>query len=199
MKRSAVTALFVALLGGSVAAMAGQGLSFRNQQVDDRGDHNDRRHDGRRDHDNRKDWNRGHDRRDWDGGHDRRDWNRGHDRRDWNRHRDGRYDYSPPRRYDNPPRYYSPPRYYQPHHGWNGPRYHYGVYDRPTGYYSHRWIRGERLPRSYYGRPYVVSDYDRCGLRAPPYGHHWVRVDTDVVLAAITTGVILDVAYNHFY
>jgi Ni/Co efflux regulator RcnB len=44
-----------------------------------------------------------------------------------------------------------------------------------------------------------VYDYGRYGLHSPPYGYHWVRVDTDVVLAAIATGVILDVAFNHFY
>jgi Ni/Co efflux regulator RcnB len=52
---------------------------------------------------------------------------------------------------------------------------------------------------AYYAPRYVVYDYGRCGLRAPPYGYHWVRVDGDVVLAAIATGVILDVIYNQFY
>jgi Ni/Co efflux regulator RcnB len=36
-------------------------------------------------------------------------------------------------------------------------------------------------------------------LRPPPRGHYWVRVDNDVLLTAIATGLIVDVAYNLFY
>jgi Ni/Co efflux regulator RcnB len=198
-----------------------------SRHSDHRGGHdNNRRHDGNR-HDwngGRNNWNRGHDNRgrnDWNRhrDNDRHDWNRhrDNDRHDWNRHRDNdRHDWDRNRRDWNrhdrdrrdwnhgrsysPPRHYSTPRYYSPPRDrWDRPRYHYGAYVRPYGYYSHRWVRGEYLPRAYYSRPYVVYDYDGYGLRAPPYGYHWVRVNTDVVLAAIATGVILDVAYNHFY
>jgi Ni/Co efflux regulator RcnB len=55
------------------------------------------------------------------------------------------------------------------------------------------------LPRGYYARPYIVHDYYGYRLHAPPRGYHWVRVNQDVVLAAIATGVVLDVLYNHFY
>lgn len=186
---------------------------------DNRRDHGDRRHNGDRGNDGRRNWNggrndRGHndgnrnrDRHDWNRDHHRNDGHRNDGRRndwdrnrhDWNRDRhDNRGNwrgYNPPRHY-NAPRHYSQPRYYAPpRYG----RYHYGVYNRPVGYYQHRWAYGERLPRAYYSRPYVVYDYDDCGLRSPPVGYHWVRVNTDVVLAAITTGIILDVAYNHFY
>jgi Ni/Co efflux regulator RcnB len=153
----------------------------------DRNDGNRGRNDWNRGQD-RQDWNRGRDRQDWNGDHDRRDWNRGSDRRDW-----PRYNYAPPRHY-SAPRYYAPPR-----HDWDRPQFHYGAYQRPWGYYPHSWARGERLPSAYYSRPYVVYDYDRCGLRSPPYGYNWVRVDNDVVLAAVATGVILDVIYNQFY
>jgi Ni/Co efflux regulator RcnB len=61
----------------------------------------------------------------------------------------------------------------------------YGVYHRPAGYYEHTWRRGERLPMAYYQRPYVIADYRDCGLRAPPRGYHWVRVNGDAVLAGI--------------
>jgi Ni/Co efflux regulator RcnB len=43
-----------------------------------------------------------------------------------------------------------------------------------------------------------VRDYRVYGLSEPPYGCRWVRVNNDVVLAAIATGVVLDVAYNVF-
>ncbi len=75
----------------------------------------------------------------------------------------------------------------------------YGVYQRPRGYYSHRWIRGERLPVAYYARPYVIADYGPYGLWAPPRGYHWVRVDGDAVLAAIATGIVLDTVFHAFH
>jgi Ni/Co efflux regulator RcnB len=44
----------------------------------------------------------------------------------------------------------------------------------------------------------VVHDHRAWHLHAPPRGYHWVRVNHDVVLAAIATGVVLEVLYNHF-
>ena len=88
------------------------------------------------------------------------------------------------------------PRY---DHRWENGRYHWGVYQRPYGYAPHYWRRGDRLPRVYYGPSYVIGNYYECGLREPPYGYHWVRVDHDVVLTAIATGVVLDVIFNQFW
>jgi Ni/Co efflux regulator RcnB len=123
-----------------------------------------------------------------------------HDRHD--RNHDGRYDYrgryDDRGRYDNLGRYdnrrYAPPPrvVYRP-----APRYD-GHYLPPRGYVVHRWSRGERLPVGYYAPRYVVADYRDCGLRAPPMGYHWVRVNNDAVLAAVATGVVLDVAFNLF-
>ena len=123
-----------------------------------------------------------------------------HNDRDSGRRNDGRWDrddrrngrdfrHSPP-----PPVVYRPaPRViYRP------APVRYGVYRAPRGYYSHSWRRGERLPYTYYQRPYVIADYDHRGLRRPPVGYHWVRVNHDAVLAVIATGVVLDVAYNLF-
>jgi len=78
------------------------------------------------------------------------------------------------------------------HHG------RYGEYHRPNGYRDHRWARGERLPKAYYARSYVVVNYHERGWRQPPRGYHWVRVNDDVVLAAIATGVVLEVLFNQF-
>jgi Ni/Co efflux regulator RcnB len=36
-------------------------------------------------------------------------------------------------------------------------------------------------------------------LYAPPRGYSWVRVDSDIVLAALATGLVLDVVHNEFY
>jgi Ni/Co efflux regulator RcnB len=92
-------------------------------------------------------------------------------------------------------------------HDFRGPTLHYyehraparyGFYARPHGYYSHRWLRGERLPIAFYARPYVIADYRDCGLRVPPRGYHWVRVDGDAVLAAVATGIVLDTVFHVF-
>ena len=154
---------------------------------------NDHRFEGR--HDDHRD-----DRR-WD--HDRNEHRWDNDRRwsDNHRHYDGRFDnhrwVSPPPRYVTPPRYsYSPPRH---DYRWENGRWHWGTYYRPYGYAQRYWRRGDRLPVAYYGSSYVIGNYYDCGLRAPPYGYHWVRVDHDVVLAAIATGVVLDVIYNQFW
>jgi len=74
----------------------------------------------------------------------------------------------------------------------------YGKYQQPKGYREHRWARGERLPREYYAAPYVVVNYRERGWREPPRGYHWVRVNNDVVLAAVATGIVLDVLLNQY-
>lgn len=134
----------------------------------------DRRDPPRTEHNDRRD----NDRR--DNGHwnnDRHDNNSAH-----NDYRNGRdFRYAPPPRVIYRP---APVRY--------------GYYRAPRGYYTHSWRRGERLPVAYYERPYVIADYSDCGLRQPPRGYHWVRVNHDAVLAVIATGVVLDVAYNLF-
>ncbi len=78
-------------------------------------------------------------------------------------------------------------------------RFHAGRYHRPAGYRAYAWHRGAHLPAAYYAPRYVVRDYRSYKLYAPPRGHHWVRVDNDVVLAAVATGVIVAVVNNLFY
>src|SRR5882672_537562 len=75
-------------------------------------------------------------------------------------------------------------------------RYRAGRYHPPRGYVVHRWYRGDRLPRAYYGRPYVVYGYRSYQLYDPPRGYYWVRVNNDVLLTAIATGLVLDAVYN---
>jgi Ni/Co efflux regulator RcnB len=59
-----------------------------------------------------------------------------------------------------------------------------------------RWARGQYLPRAYWGGGYVVNDWRYRHLRPPPRGYHWVRVNNDYVLAAVTTGLIADIIAN---
>lgn len=56
-----------------------------------------------------------------------------------------------------------------------------------------RWAKGQRLDQRYRGNSYYVSDYRRYGLRQPPRGYRWQRVDDQYVLAAVATGLIASV------
>ncbi|WP_299008374.1 RcnB family protein [uncultured Caulobacter sp.] len=56
-----------------------------------------------------------------------------------------------------------------------------------------RWAKGQRLDARYRDRAYYVSDWRRHGLRAPPRGYQWRKVDNQYVLAAVATGLIASV------
>jgi len=80
------------------------------------------------------------------------------------------------------------PAYNQPRYVYNQPRY---VYNQPQ--YSHRWQRGGYLPRQYLSGNYYVNNWQAYpGLYAPPYGYQWVDTGGDFVLAAIATGLIVN-------
>jgi Ni/Co efflux regulator RcnB len=156
------------------------------------------RHEDRRD--DRRDWreDRREDRREWRGDRrewrdDRREWRDDRrewrdDRRDW---RDDRRDHARYARHDD--------RRWSGHHWYPQYRYRAPVrYVYPPGYRAYQWRVGHRLPRGYYDRHYYV-DYRHYRLPPPPYGHHWVRIDRDVVLVAIATGLVLDVLYGVYY
>ena len=78
-------------------------------------------------------------------------------------------------------------------------RYHVVRYAPPPGYRHYAWRQGAHLPRAYYAPRYVVHNYAAYRLRPPPRGYHWVRVDNDVVLAAVTTGLVMQVINGIFY
>lgn len=124
-----------------------------------------------------------YDRRDDDRRGDRRE-NR-EDRREWRQdRRDDRQDYrQEARAYD---RWQRAER-----------RYNAGRYQAPRGYQYQQWSYGQRLP-SHYTRGYVINDYNRYGLRAPPRGYHYVRSGNDVVLAAVAGGLITAVIAGLF-
>jgi len=171
------------LIGAAIALTLATASVARADDHHERGDRRDwsgehRDFDNRR-HDDRRDWEHdGRDRaaRDWheDRRHDHDGWR---DRAEWREHVEWRD------RRD---------------HDWNEGRYGREDYRPSWGYREHDWRRGERLPITYYAPTYVVANYGAYGLREPPYGCHWIRVNGDVVLAAIATGVVLDVVYNAF-
>lgn len=144
----------------------------REERRDDRRDWRDERREDRRDHrDDRREarHDRYDDRREAIARHHR--WQREHDRRD--RHYDAR-------------RYYAP-RSYRPSY----------VYVAPRGYRSMRWHVGHRMPPPFYARPYYIDPL-AYQLRMPPRGYRWVRVDRDVYLVSVASGLIADVLYGIF-
>ena len=83
--------------------------------------------------------------------------------------------------------------------GWNGKRFNAPApYVRPHGYQVRSWNNGDRLPNNYRDRRYYV-DYRQYQLSPPPRGYQWVRVNNDVVLTAIATGVIASVITGLYY
>lgn len=175
------TALSATVLILSLAMTAAAHADGRDHhRHEDRNEHQQRhdRGDWRADHRNDRSstWNRQH--------HDRystrpnwqaRDW-RGHEWQHTNDrwHRDYRaYDFRPSHRFEA------------------------GRYYRPYGYVQHVWRHGEYLPHAYCAPRYVI-DYRTYGLRQPPYGYRWVRVDGDVMLTAIATGLIVGAVYDVF-
>jgi Ni/Co efflux regulator RcnB len=42
-------------------------------------------------------------------------------------------------------------------------------------------------------------DYRGYQLPPPPFGYHWVRVDRDVVLVSLASGLIQDILYGLYY
>jgi Ni/Co efflux regulator RcnB len=104
------------------------------------------------------------------------------------------------------------------HKGWEKQAERYDVHRHNGYYYRERWYYGPPPP-AYYGRPdfrlgytpwarggylppvyrrsYVVYDYPRYHLRRPPPGYVWHRVGDDYVLAALATGLILEVLAHH--
>ncbi len=127
----------------------------------------------------------------WQGDHDRRDsgWDRDRreDRRDDRRadrrddRRDDRYERGGYERWQRSQRRYSGGRYYA-----------------PRGYQARSWGYGERMPYQYRTSQYVIRDYNRYGLRTPPRGYQYVRSGNDVILSAVTTGLVVAVIASLF-
>ena len=124
----------------------------------------------------------GRDHREWHH-HDHRGDHRDHrDHRDWRERRDWRREHE--------------------REGWRARRggdFDGGQYRRPPGYYYRTWRRGERLPIAYRAPAYIVPDAAYYHLAPPPPGYYWVRVGNNAVLAAIATGVVLNVIANEFH
>ena len=76
-------------------------------------------------------------------------------------------------------------------------RYNAGRYHAPRGYAHRQWRRGQYLPPAYRGRDYQV-DYRYYRLPPPPRGYQYTRVNDDVVMTAIATGLIASIVFEMF-
>jgi len=80
-------------------------------------------------------------------------------------------------------------RYEQQQNIWKKkPGYAKPGYDRKVTVKKKHWVRGERVPS--WQRKQAVRDYNRYGLRRPGHGQQWVRVDNDLLLISIASGLI---------
>jgi Ni/Co efflux regulator RcnB len=171
MKKILTAAIAATLALSSMGVASAAEAQSRGDRYEQRHDYRDDRRDHRRDH--RGD--RREDRRD-----DRRDARS--DRREYRQDiREDRREYR--QEYRQHQRAYG--RWQQSQRRYNAGRYY-----APRGYQTRAWAYGQRMPSYYRSNQYVVSNYDQYGLRAPPRGYHYVRSGNDVVLAAVTGGLI---------
>jgi Ni/Co efflux regulator RcnB len=170
MKRTVMAIALASLLSvTATVATAGDHRHERRHEV------RDRDWDDRHAHRHEKRADRYHEKWDDRRYRDQRAWDHDHDRR-W----DGRGDWN--------------------HSHWeHRPRYRVGHYHAPHGYRPHHWRRGDRLPVAYCAPRYIVHDYYVYDLPRPPRGYRYVRVDNDVVLAAIASGIVSQVVFGMFY
>lgn len=85
------------------------------------------------------------------------------------------------------------------YHGWNGTRYRAAVrYHYPQGYARYHWRVRHTLPAAFLVPVWYV-DHRPYRLAPPPYGCRWVRVDHDLLLVELATGLIVDVLYDFYY
>lgn len=157
------------------------------EQLDRRGDRdwsNDRRWSG-----NDRRWS--NDDRRWAGNDPRRRYDRDRTRYDRERYR---YDHER-YRYDRDRYRYDRNRY--------ADRGRYG-YGRPAWYsWPYRsWGRGQHIPRSWWGgggwNPYMIGNYGRYGLYHPPRGFAWIRYHDDLLLVALTSGLVREVMRGYW-
>lgn len=77
-------------------------------------------------------------------------------------------------------------------------RYSADRYQAPRGYQTRQWAYGQSMSSHYRSNQYVVNDYGRYGLRAPPRGYQYVRSGNDVVLSNSNSGLIAAVIASLF-
>ena len=78
-------------------------------------------------------------------------------------------------------------------------RIHIAPFVYPAGWAYRRWAVGAVLPPLFLVRDYWHADWATLGLAPPEPGFQWVRYGPDLLLINVTTGLVVDVAYDVFY
>jgi Nickel/cobalt transporter regulator len=92
-----------------------------------------------------------------------------------------------------------PPGVHFSFHGHDFNRVHGNAFIYPPGWAYRRWAVGAALPPLFLARDYWYPDWAALGLEPPPPGAEWVRYGPDLLLVDVTTGQVIDVAYDVFY
>jgi Ni/Co efflux regulator RcnB len=85
------------------------------------------------------------------------------------------------------------------YHGRDFDRVHIAPFAYPPGWSYRRWAVGAMLPPIFLARDYFYADWMTLGLEPPPPGCEWVRYGPDLLLVDVSTGQVIDVAYDVFY
>jgi Ni/Co efflux regulator RcnB len=73
-------------------------------------------------------------------------------------------------------------------------------HDQPdNGHYVHHteWKKGYHMRQEDWGRGDHIDNWQQYKLRRPPNGYEWRRIDGNFVLAASSTGVVMQVVVAH--
>ena len=119
-----------------------------------------------------------------------------------NGRRDRHRDHAPWRPQHHPAVVHAPRHHgYRAYHGYRHDHRRYRApvrYIHPHGHRYSGWSVGAYLPPPYFAPTYYIDHY-HYGLAPPPRGYRWVRIDNDVVLVALASGLIADVLFDLFY
>jgi Nickel/cobalt transporter regulator len=75
-------------------------------------------------------------------------------------------------------------------------RVHLAPFVYPSGWAYRRWAVGAVLPPLLLAPAYYYADWAALGLEPPQPGFQWVRYGPDLLLVNVTTGEVVDVAYD---
>ncbi|CAO3438595.1 RcnB family protein [Azospirillum doebereinerae] len=82
--------------------------------------------------------------------------------------------------------------------GWGGPERRDDRRPDARRPDERHWRAGDRLPRDYRAKRYIIAKPATYHLHRPPRGHHWVRVGPDALLVVSATGIVVEFAPGMF-
>jgi Ni/Co efflux regulator RcnB len=77
-------------------------------------------------------------------------------------------------------------------------RVHRDPFIYPQGFGYRRWEVGAALPPIFLTPNYYYPEWAALGLEPPPPGCQWVRYGPDLILVDVSSGQVIDTAYDVF-